>query len=211
MKMVHFLLLLLALIQCVAPDTTIKPPQDVPLCSSLSADQLSCAFNASCHYGDPIQVACRPFVPCMDSNQIKNVTQFRKAVCRYCHQITKETDITCAPPNEDCSQPGVARSFYVAKCRVQPWKVCMGRREFYRMRVCTRDSGKKYTTTVVLSLLFGGLGADRFYLGMWREGLGKLFTFGGLGVWSVVDFFLIAIGYISPRDDGSYWTTVPSE
>ena len=41
------------------------------------------------------------------------------------------------------------------------------------------------------------------YLGYWREGLGKLFSFGGLGVWTLVDVVLIAVGYIRP-EDGSY-------
>ena len=34
----------------------------------------------------------------------------------------------------------------------------------------------------------------RFYLGHWQEGIGKLFSFGGLGVWTLVDVVLVAIG-----------------
>ena len=44
----------------------------------------------------------------------------------------------------------------------------------------------------------------RFYLGHWQEGIGKLFSFGGLGVWTVVDVLLIAIRYLGPADGSFY-------
>ena len=53
-------------------------------------------------------------------------------------------------------------------------------------------SDKQYVTALLLSLFFGGLGVDRFYLGYTGLGLAKLFTFGGLGVWAFIDFILIA-------------------
>ena len=56
------------------------------------------------------------------------------------------------------------------------------------------------------SITLGGFGVDRFYLGDWRNGLGKLFSFGGLGVWTLVDIMLVAIGYLSPTD-GSLFIT----
>lgn len=54
------------------------------------------------------------------------------------------------------------------------------------------------------SITLGGFGADRFYLGQWREGLGKLFSFGGLGVWTLIDVLLIGVGYVGPADGSLY-------
>jgi len=56
----------------------------------------------------------------------------------------------------------------------------------------------------IFSVTLGGFGVDRFYLGLWREALGKLFSFGGLGVWTIVDVILIAVGYVGPHDSSLY-------
>lgn len=45
--------------------------------------------------------------------------------------------------------------------------------------------------SLVLSLLVGGLGIDRFYIGDTGLGIGKLVTCGGLGIWTIIDLFLI--------------------
>lgn len=57
---------------------------------------------------------------------------------------------------------------------------------------------KKIMVALILSILFGGLGFDRFYLGKIWTGLLKMFTFGGFGLWWLVDIILIASG--SMRD-----------
>lgn len=56
----------------------------------------------------------------------------------------------------------------------------------------------------ICSITLGGFGADRFYLGQWREGLGKLFSFGGLGIWTLIDVLLIGAGYVGPADGSLY-------
>lgn len=50
---------------------------------------------------------------------------------------------------------------------------------------------KDPTTALILSILIGGLGVDRFYIGDTGLGIGKLLTCGGLYVWTIVDWFLI--------------------
>lgn len=43
----------------------------------------------------------------------------------------------------------------------------------------------------LISFLLGGLGIDRFMLGQIGLGVGKLLTCGGLGVWALIDLFMI--------------------
>lgn len=50
---------------------------------------------------------------------------------------------------------------------------------------------KDPTLVLIISLLFGALGIDRFMIGDTGLGIGKLITLGGCGVWTVVDWFLI--------------------
>ena len=53
---------------------------------------------------------------------------------------------------------------------------------------------KNFTIAMVLSFFLGTLGIDRFYLGCPFTGILKLLTFGGLGIWALVDFIRIATG-----------------
>ena len=50
---------------------------------------------------------------------------------------------------------------------------------------------KDPTTYLIVSLLGGQLGIDRFMLGDTGLGVGKLLTCGGLGIWTIIDWFMI--------------------
>lgn len=50
---------------------------------------------------------------------------------------------------------------------------------------------KDPTTSIIVSLLGGQLGIDRFMIGDTGMGIGKLLTCGGLGIWAIIDWFLI--------------------
>ena len=58
----------------------------------------------------------------------------------------------------------------------------------------TGTSDKTFLTAILLSVLVGGLGVDRFYLGYTGLGVAKLLTCGGCGIWSLIDLILIATG-----------------
>jgi TM2 domain-containing membrane protein YozV len=46
---------------------------------------------------------------------------------------------------------------------------------------------------IILSYLLGMFGIDRMYLGCWVSGFFKLITFGGLGIWYLIDLLLIMV------------------
>ncbi len=48
---------------------------------------------------------------------------------------------------------------------------------------------------LVMSILFGWVGVDRFMMGKVGTGILKLITIGGLGIWWIVDIILIATKY----------------
>jgi TM2 domain-containing membrane protein YozV len=50
---------------------------------------------------------------------------------------------------------------------------------------------KDPTTSLIVSIIAGGLGIDRFMIGDTGLGIGKLLTCGGFGIWTIIDWFLI--------------------
>ncbi len=50
-----------------------------------------------------------------------------------------------------------------------------------------------WTLTIIMSVIFGSLGVDRFIMGHIGLGILKLITLGGCGVWWLIDVILIAI------------------
>lgn len=61
-----------------------------------------------------------------------------------------------------------------------------------------------FRRTLVISVLFGLVGADRFYERKFITGTLKLLTAGGLGVWWVVDVITLLTGHATCRDGRAF-------
>lgn len=63
---------------------------------------------------------------------------------------------------------------------------------------------KSKTTALILSILVGSLGIDRFYLGYTGIGVLKLLTGGCFGILYIIDIVNIATGNLLPADGSPY-------
>ena len=69
------------------------------------------------------------------------------------------------------------------------------------------SDGKSQVIALILVLLVGGLGIHRFYLGYTWQGVVQLLTFGGCGIWALIDLIRIITGSLQPKDS-EYGTTL---
>ncbi|XP_029646457.1 TM2 domain-containing protein 3 [Octopus sinensis] len=169
------------------------------MCQDLGPDCITCNFSSSCIYGQIHTVTCKAkqFINCTGPEKFE-----RQLECRFCYQLDP-SNYTCNS-STSCRVVAAPRQKYVSTCKVKEPVMCLGNRSFYKYRLCNWTSGYRWSVALLLSITLGGFGVDRFYLGLWEEGIGKLFSFGGLGVWTIIDVILIAIGYIGPADGSLY-------
>lgn len=69
-------------------------------------------------------------------------------------------------------------------------------------------SDKKILPAFLLCFFLGCLGVHRFYVGKIGTGILQIVTFGGLGIWWLVDFIMIIVGAFTDKAGRklSQWT-----
>jgi len=69
-------------------------------------------------------------------------------------------------------------------------------------------SEKKILPVFLLCLFLGPLGVHRFFVGKIGTGVIMLVTFGGLGIWALIDLVMIIIGSFTDKEGNKIteWT-----
>jgi TM2 domain-containing membrane protein YozV len=67
-------------------------------------------------------------------------------------------------------------------------------------RVGVTEVSSRWLTVLLLSIFFGVLGVDRFYVDKVGTGILKLVTGGGCGIWCIIDIILIVTGNFTDSD-----------
>ncbi|XP_041034496.1 TM2 domain-containing protein 3 isoform X6 [Carcharodon carcharias] len=174
------------------------------LCVKLDPVCMNCMQLWNCTYGKDVSFNCtvKPRVHCTDENKVEQKTFQITMICRFCWQLPP-TEYQCKETTK-CKTVQCPREYFISNCTTLEHVHCLGNRTFQKKMYCNWTGGYKWSTALALSITLGGFGADRFYLGQWKEGLGKLFSFGGLGIWTLIDVLLIGIGYVGPADGSLY-------
>lgn len=63
-----------------------------------------------------------------------------------------------------------------------------------------QESSRSYVITLWLCLLFGVLGAHRFYTGHVLTGVIQCLTGGGLGIWTFIDLVMLSLNQFNDKE-----------
>ncbi|CAH8639688.1 unnamed protein product [Schistosoma intercalatum] len=143
---------------------------------------------------------------------------------KLAHTIQSSLDLSCEnllPGQYICDSPLIDEltqqprncSLFLkapVNCKPAPGIHCSGKLYsgteigFQKLIDCRRVTGYKFDLALLLSVFGGLFGLDRFYLGYPALGCLKFFTFGGFGLWYLIDILLISVETVGPADGSSF-------
>lgn len=117
--------------------------------------------------------------------------------CRNCGNEVSEKAVMCVA----CGTPPKAGTKYCYNCKAETTEeaaICM------KCGVSLKGEGfgdgKDWLTALLLCIFVGTLGIHRFYTKHTVIGVVQLLTFGGCGIWTLVDLIMIVTGSFKDAD-----------
>jgi|UniRef100_A0A7V6CN81 RNA polymerase subunit RPABC4/transcription elongation factor Spt4 len=129
--------------------------------------------------------------------------------CRNCGKEISEVAEICI----HCGARPLKGRKYCQNCgsEVNPEaEICIkcGARLLTEKRKIKEEGQKDWLVALLLSIFLGNLGIDRFYLGYIGLGILKLLTFGGFGIWWLIDLILIATNRMKDAEGRELYKSV---
>ena len=93
----------------------------------------------------------------------------------------------------ECAEPINKKAEICPKCGVR-------QEIFYGKSDSRQEQEKRWIVSLVLCWFLGVFGAHRFYTGHTAIGVVQLLTFGGCGIWTLVDFIILLTGSFKDAD-----------
>lgn len=110
--------------------------------------------------------------------------------CRNCGKEVSEQAVMCV----SCGVPPKKGKNFCQNCGAETQPAAEICPKCGVRLVNGAEEGKDWLTTLLLCIFLGGLGIHRFYTGHTVIGIIQLLTFGGCGIWTIIDLILIVVG-----------------
>jgi TM2 domain-containing membrane protein YozV len=113
--------------------------------------------------------------------------------CKNCGNEVSEKAIMCVA----CGTPPLAGDKFCYNCKAETTanaSICMKCGVGLKAGKPINGESKDWLTSLLLAIFLGCFGIHRFYTGHIGIGVVQLLTFGGCGIWALIDIIIIATG-----------------